>query len=377
VNKEATAFSLIPPKLVKTVLILVLLVLVVIILRYAKGFLIPITFAGLLSMLLLPITTWLQKRKLNKALSALAAVAVFVFLLGGIIALISWQAAGVTDNANKIERRVSDTYKKAQQFISEKLGVPPEKQKQVMKEQQSSAPGKLASTITGLVSDIGSLLANALLVLVYIFLFIYFRAHIKKFVLRLVPGKDEDKTKDIFEKTQKITQKYLAGYGAMIVGLWVMYAIGFSIVGVRSPILFAILCGVLEIVPFVGNLIGNAITIIVTLIQGGGVNVVVGILITYAIVQFIQSYILEPLVVGHEVNINPLFTIVGLIAAEMVWGIAGMVVAIPLMGIAKIIFDHVDSLKPYGEFMGETKKDGDGVRKTFYTLGEKIKSLFQ
>ena len=71
----------------------------------------------------------------------------------------------------------------------------------------------------------------------------------------------------------------------------------------------------------------------------------VGILITYSVVQFVQSYILEPLVVGHQVNIKPMFTIVGLIAAETVWGIAGMVLAIPVMGVAKIVFDHVELLK--------------------------------
>ena len=363
-------------KLVKAVLILLLLVLLVVILRYAKGFLIPLTFAGLLSMLLLPITKWLEKRKVNKALSTLAAILVLVVIFAGLVALVGWQASDMAENANKIEQQLSSKYKQAQELISQKLGIPPDKQKQMMKEQQSAAPGKLASAVTGIVSGVGGVLANTLLVFVYIFLFIYFRGHIKRFIMRLVRNQDEDKTEDIIRKTQKITQKYLAGYGAMIVGLWIMYGIGFSIAGVKNPIFFAILCGVLEIVPFVGNLVGNGITIIVALVQGGGTSVVVGILISYAVVQFIQSYLLEPLVVGHEVNINPMFTIVGLIAAETVWGIAGMVLAIPLMGVSKIIFDHVEPLKPYGEFMGEEKKGDSGIKKTLKVAGKKIKGWF-
>ena len=142
----------------------------------------------------------------------------------------------------------------------------------------------------------------------------------------------------------------------MIVGLWIMYGIGFSIVGVKNAFFFAILCGVLEIIPFVGNLTGNAITVLMALTQGGGMNMVIGILITYAIVQFLQSYLLEPLVVGAEVNINPLSTIVVLVIGELVWGIAGMVLAIPLLGIVKIICDHVEQLKPYGFLIGEEKK---------------------
>jgi predicted PurR-regulated permease PerM len=135
-----------------------------------------------------------------------------------------------------------------------------------------------------------------------------------------------------------------------------MYSIGFSIVGVKYAVLFAIICGLLEIVPFVGNLVGNALAILMVIIQGGGMEMVIGVLITYLTVQFLQTYILEPLVVGAEVNINPLFTIIILVIGELVWGIPGMVLAIPLLGIVKIICDHIDSLKPYGYLIGSDKK---------------------
>ena len=100
-------------------------------------------------------------------------------------------------------------------------------------------------------------------------------------------------------------------------------------------------------------------------VQGGGSGMIIGVLITYAIVQFIQTYILEPLVVGAEVNINPLFTIFVLVAGELVWGIPGMVLAIPLLGIAKIICDHIEPLKPYGFLIGQEKKSKGGLLERF------------
>ena len=146
----------------------------------------------------------------------------------------------------------------------------------------------------------------------------------------------------------------------MIVGLWILYSVGFSIVGLKYAVFFAILCGLLEIIPFVGNLTGNLLAIIMVIIQGGGFGMILGVVITYAIVQFLQTYILEPLVVGAEVNINPLFTILVLVAGELVWGIAGMVMAIPLLGIIKIICDHIEPLKPYGFLIGREKKKKPG-----------------
>jgi predicted PurR-regulated permease PerM len=93
-----------------------------------------------------------------------------------------------------------------------------------------------------------------------------------------------------------------------------------------------------------------------------------GIVITYATVQFVQSYIIEPLVVGSEVNINPFFTIAGIVAGEMVWGIPGMILSIPLLGMAKIICDGVPQLQPIGFLIGtEKKKEGSNLIKKVKT----------
>jgi predicted PurR-regulated permease PerM len=90
--------------------------------------------------------------------------------------------------------------------------------------------------------------------------------------------------------------------------------------------------------------------------QGGDMTMIVGIIVTYGIVQFLQTYLLEPLVVGAEVNIHPLFTIIGIVVGELVWGIPGMILAIPLLGIVKIVCDNVEPLKPYGYLIGEERK---------------------
>ena len=177
---------------------------------------------------------------------------------------------------------------------------------------------------------------------------------------------DEDQkgnAQKVIHESSLVAQKYLSGLGTMIVMLWVMYGIGFSIIGVKSALFFAVLCGLLEIVPFVGNVIGTSLTLLMVLTQGGSSGMIIGVLVTYGIVQFVQTYILEPLVVGAEVNINPLFTIMVLVVGELIWGLPGMILAIPLLGIVKIVCDNVERLKPYGYLIGKEKKEkkGNGV----------------
>jgi predicted PurR-regulated permease PerM len=86
------------------------------------------------------------------------------------------------------------------------------------------------------------------------------------------------------------------------------------------------------------------------------------VVVTYGLVQFFQTYVLEPLVVGKNVNINPLVTIAGIVFGEFIWGIPGMILAIPLLAMTKIICDHIEPLKPYGYLIG-TEKQESSLRK--------------
>lgn len=355
-------------KLLKAAVILLIAVLTVVILVFAKPFLVPIVFAALLAMLLVPISNWLQKKKINKALAAVLSILTLVTFFAIVFAFVAWQVSDLAEDASKIEQQVKERYQQVQQFVSSKLGISEEKQKEIIRKQQEQSGG--AGIATTVLSGLGGMVTNGLLILVYIFLFLYFRGHLERFVIKVVSKEDEKKAVVVLDRIQNVAQQYLSGMAQMIVGLWIMYGIAFTIIGVKNAVFFAVLCGLLEIVPFVGNLVGNGVTILMAVSQGGGMNMVIGILIAYGIIQFVQSYLLEPLIVGAEVNINPLFTIVGLVAGELIWGIPGMIIAIPLMGVAKIICDNVAYLKPYGELIGVDKKDDNKML-------QKVKSFFK
>ena len=363
-------------KLIRAAALLIVVVLSSIILKYGAPFLIPLAFAALLSMLLVPVCTWLEKKGVNKAISTILSIMLVVAFLGGVVTFVSWQISDLGKDTAKLEQQITKKYEELRQYVSDELGISEEQQEQFIEKQKESS-GNKTQAVTSIIAGLGTFLTNLLLVFVYIFLLLYFRGHIKRFVIRIVPDKEERKAIHVVDSMQQVTQKYLTGMAWMIVGLWIMYSIGFTIVGVKKAIFFAVLCGLLEIVPFVGNLIGNLLTIVMSVSQGGDMNMVIGILVTYGVVQFIQSYILEPLVVGAEVNINPLFTILGLVAGELVWGVPGMILAIPLMGVTKIICDHVDALKPFGELIGEEKKEPGKIKKKMNALARKIKKLFK
>jgi predicted PurR-regulated permease PerM len=338
----------------RTVQLLLLVFLVVAGLYFAKPFLVPVCFGALLAMLFLPLSRWFERKKIPKGFAILFCILILLSIITIIILGISWQVTDLTQEVTDIENRLRQMVAEIEQFISSRFGIPVKQQEKLLEQQAQSSAAN--GTLLNIGSFIGSLLVDFILCLVYIFLFMYYRTRIKKFLLQLISTQQKENAQQVIHDIQKVTQQYLTGIGWMMLCLWVMYSIGFSIVGVKYAVLFAILCGLLEIVPFIGNLTGNLLAVLMVIIQGGSTGMILAVLLTYAIVQFLQSYLLEPLVVGAGVNINPLFTIIILVLGELIWGIPGLVLSIPLLGIVKIICDHIDPLKPYGFLIGHDRK---------------------
>lgn len=326
------------------------------ILIVAREFLVPLTLSAILAMLFIPICRWLEGRGMHRAVASVMSVFVLLSAVALIVFLLSWQLSGFTENIDKMKTQGLAFFQQMKDWVDQQLGISPQEQDKLIEEQSKGGGGEGGKMLAGFISGTFGVLVNTVLVLVYLFLFLYFRSRIKSFVMKLVPVKEKENARKVISQSAKVSQKYLGGLASMIVMLWVLYGIGFSLVGVENAIFFAILCGILEIIPFVGNITGTSITVFAVLAQGGGGEKVLWVVLVYFVVQFVQTYLLEPLVVGDQVNINPLFTIMVLVAGELIWGIAGMVMAIPLLGIVKIVCDNVPGLEPYGYLIGTDKK---------------------
>jgi len=354
-------------KLQQTVHILLFFTLSFAGLYFSAPFVIPVVLAAVLAMLFIRLCNYLESKGMGRALAALVCMFIFMASVALIILLLSIQLSSLADNIDEMKNRLYQLFNNLRRWINDTVGIDAKQQKEIIDKSSGSTGEMLFSFASGMMN----VAINAVLVLVYMYLFLLYRNHIKLFILKLVARKEKEDTDEVVHKAGKVSQKYLSGLAAMIGMLWVMYGIGFSLVGVENAIFFAVLCGLLEIIPFVGNLTGTSITVLAVLAQGGGSDKIIFVLLTYFVVQFIQTYILEPLVVGEQVNINPLFTIMAIVLGEMVWGIAGMILAIPLLGMVKIICDSHPDLQPYGFLIGP-----ENPRKRKTSVIDYVKRLF-
>ena len=188
---------------------------------------------------------------------------------------------------------------------------------------------------------------------VYMFLILLYRTHFETFLCKLFDEKHHGKLQDIVNTIKVSVQSYILGLLFELVIVSGLTTLGFWIIGVKYAILLGVITGLLNLIPYIGIFTAGLLSIIATLTGSADLSLVAGIIIVNLLVQFIDNNLLVPLVVSSKVEINSLVTIVGIIASGAIAGISGMFLAIPLMAIAKVIFDRVEPLQPWGYFLGD------------------------
>lgn len=328
-----------------------LIFLFIIALYFGKNFLMPLSFGVILATLFLPFCKWMEKINIPKTVAVVICLITNLLFVSGIISVFGWKISEMILDVGQVKEKMFEAINSFQQVIFKQFDISISEQFSFFEKEQSS----ITNIIQNMAGSISSLIANLILIYLYFIFLLYYRGHIKNFLL-LISG-NQYEMENIIQNTTKVSQQYLIGLSKIIICLWIMYSIGFSIIGVKNAIFFAILCGFMEIIPYIGNIFGTIITIIVASIQGGDVTLIVSIALVYGFTQIIQGWLLEPFILGPQVKINPLMTIIVLVFGNLLWGISGIILAIPLTAVFKIICDHFESLKPYGFLIGEIKTE--------------------
>jgi predicted PurR-regulated permease PerM len=194
---------------------------------------------------------------------------------------------------------------------------------------------------------------NAILIPIYIFLILLYQNLFVKFLFKMVKNTSHHIVQDILSHVNSVLKGYIRGLLIQILVVAVLTSIGMFILGVEYAILIGVITGLLNLIPYIGIMMAVVIALLAALINSSEISIMLGIGALYAFVQFIDNNILVPRIVGNQVRINALASIVGVISGGAIAGIAGMFLAIPLLAIMKVIFDRIESVAPWGYLLGD------------------------
>ncbi|MFD1768796.1 AI-2E family transporter [Sphingobacterium suaedae] len=337
--------------------VLLFFVLLFVLLYYGRVFLIPVVTSALLAMLLVPVCRRLETWGWKRGWAACSVVLCMLLLIVGVLYVLVNELIGLGRDIHVIAERLRGMLDQAHAFVSEQFQVSKGQQKEYLHGQITNWANTAGKLFGDLVFSFVGTLGNLLVVTVYTILMLIYRGRMKRFILDVVSryaGEPEvEQTKVIVEKITLVASRYVGGIFLVVLILSVLYFIGLTIIGVENALFFAILAALINIIPYIGSVAGGAIVVLYTLITGDTLTLPLVVAVFFAGIQQLDSYVLTPKITGGKVRLGPLFTIMALLLGGMLWGVAGMVLFIPILGICKVAFDHVEPLKPYGYLIGD------------------------
>lgn len=339
---------------------------------YARTFLVPVVFATLLAMLLLPLCRRFERWGIARIPSIIFCLLIVLIVITGIVLIFYSQVANFANDIELIKGKLLEKLSAVQEFIESRTDVSAKEQMDWLKERYSSLLDSSAPLIRSLLMGVSEGLVALGLIIIYIFFFLLYRERFKTFVLKLFKQESHRSVENVINRTKELILHYLTGLLIALTILGTMNAIGLVALGIRQAVFLGFLAGFLNIIPYVGTLIGSLFPIMMAILFKDSIWYAVGVAAIFAFNQFIDNNITTPNVVGSHVQVNPLATIMAIIIGGITWGIAGMILFIPLLGIFKIICDNVDELKPIGYLLGEDEK-----KKDHGPLIKKVKRVFR
>lgn len=196
----------------------------------------------------------------------------------------------------------------------------------------SSLPTTIVNVMSKLFSGLGSIFFGLIIGLYMLFDF----DNVTNLLLKLIPKRHQMEVADLLENIGREVRKSVNGTLLVACMVFVCDTIGFSIIGLKSALLFGLFCGITDLIPYIGPYIGTAVATIVAFTQNTFVGF--GVLIIAIIVQLVESYILQPVVMSKATKLHPVTIICGLLIFGHFFGIIGMILAVPIMSIFKVIW---------------------------------------
>ena len=318
----------------------------------SKEVLDPLIFGFLFAVLLLPLSNFLEKKlRLPRSMSSFVSILLLVSFVSGVIYLVSNQISYLSGDWPMLKKQVEQSILNLRDWVNLVFHIDAVQQTEYV----TDTTRKIVSSGTAVISTtfgaISSLMLFYAFIVIFTFFILFYRRLLYKFILAVFSGDDEHVVKDIVINIQKILRQYILGLVIEMVVVAAVACTVFWMIGIKYAVLLGLLVGLFNIIPYLGIFTALLLSVLITFATGPVANAVwVGL--SVIIIHIVDANLLLPTIVGSKVRLNALITFLGIILGEMMWGLSGMFLSIPIIAIFKIIFDRIEPLKPWGYLLG-------------------------
>lgn len=166
---------------------------------------------------------------------------------------------------------------------------------------------------------------------------------IVEFMISIIPVKYKCEVVGIMDKISVEVRKCVSGMLLVSFSIFILDTIAFLLIGLDSPILLGILCGLTDLIPYIGPYIGGVIVLLVALSESK--SIIIATIVVIVIIQCIENYVLQPIIMSKSVRISPLLIIIGLLVFGNLFGIVGMLFSTPLVCIIRVVYLYLGEVR--------------------------------
>ncbi len=319
----------------------------------AKSIIIPVVFAIIFAIVLHPVVNFFVRKKINRVFAIVITLFLTFLVIAAFGLLFFSQASRFSESWPILVDKFTEILNQTITWASGYFDINSQKIQEWFTNAKSEFLTSSATTIGKTLVSVGSLVVVLFLIPVYVFMLLFYHPILIEFIHRLFGTSNQIQVNLIITKTKNVIQRYLIGLVIEAAIIATLNIVALLLLGIEYPVLLGIIGALLNVIPYIGGIIGVAIFMVVALITKAPVYMIY-IIVIYSVIQFIDNHYIVPKIVASKVRINALFAIVVVIAGNALWGIPGMFLSIPLLAIVKLVCDNIEPLKPWGFLLGDT-----------------------
>ncbi|MBB2147316.1 AI-2E family transporter [Pedobacter gandavensis] len=345
------------PLTVKRSIELLGLVLVGTILVIGKDIIMPVIMAFFISIMLLPVFRFLRKYKFPEIVAIVLPILLVVIFVGSIVWFFSAQIGVLANDFPQIKANVNAHLKTLSEWFGNISHISTTEQMKFITEKSDDLLAMGGKAASGAAVTLSSLFVFVGLLPIYIYLMLFYKDILLRFVFMWFKPDHHPKVKEAIYETESIIKNYLVGLLIQVTYMTVLLGGILLLVGIKHALLIGVIFAILNLIPYVGALIGNIIGVLLTLTSSTELWPVITVLAVIAAVQFLDNNILMPRIVGSKVKINAFFAILGVVIGGSIAGVSGMFLSMPIIAVLKVIFDRTVIFKQWGVLLGDERPE--------------------
>ena len=341
----------------------------------AKTLLIPFSLAFVFALLLSPFARRLERWQIPRSIASVVSMVLILGVVSALVYVLSIQVARISQELPALEAKLAETIDQTQLFLQEQFDIDPREQTNYIKQTLTTFFRSSSTFYRTTFSFTAGLINYLIVVPIALFFMLYYRSFLREFLYRLLPRQQHDRLAVVLYNVQQVIHNYIIGLFTVIAIVAVLNTLGLYFLGIDHAVFFGLLAALLTIIPYIGIFLGSLLPIVYAFITTDSLFSPLGVLVIFWVVQFLEGNLITPNVVGSKVSLNPFAAIVALLVGGKVWGPAGMILFIPFLAMLKVIFDSIDSLRPYGFLLGmpEVKHENKVYRSWYLAVKRWLK----